>query len=98
MKHGEEASRRFVKNAILTDENFIRTKDVRKDVRKESDTHTKILELVILQPDISLSEIADQLGVSYRTVQRSMAELKKNGVVVRVGGRKNGYWEVKQTN
>lgn len=92
---GDDITVKFT--AILTDESFIRTKDVRKGVRKESDTCTRILEFVTLQSDISLSEIADQLGVSYRTVQRSMADLKKKGVVVRIGGRKNGYWEIKQT-
>lgn len=96
---GDDITVKFT--AILTDESFIRTKDVRKGVRKgvrkESDMYTRILELVTLQSDISLSEIADQLGVSYRTVQRSMSDLKKKGVVVRIGGRKNGYWEIKQT-
>lgn len=72
---GDDITVKFT--VILTDENFIRTKDVRKGVRKENDTHTKILEFITFRSDISLSEIADQLSVSYKTVQRSMAELKK---------------------
>lgn len=44
------------------------------DVRKEKGVNTKVLELIKAQTDISLSEIADRLGVSYKTVQRAVAD------------------------
>ena len=46
------------------------------------------------QTDISLSEIADRLGVAYKTVQRAVADLKKIGAVERIGGRKQGHWKI----
>lgn len=57
--------------------------------------NTRILELMAAQTDISLPEIADCLGVSYKTVQRAVADLKKMGVIERMGGRKKGYWKIK---
>ena len=68
------------------------------DVRKEKGVNTKVLELIKAQTDISLSEIADRLGVSYKTVQRAVADLKKIGVIVRVGGRRKGYWRIKENS
>ena len=58
----------------------------------------RVLELIKAQTDISLSEIADRLGVSYKTVQRSVADLKKIGTIERIGGRGKGYWRVKENN
>lgn len=66
------------------------------DVRKESAMNMKVLDLIAAQTDISLSEIADRLGVSYKTVQRSVADLKRIGIIERVGGRTKGYWKVKE--
>lgn len=40
------------------------------DVRKEKCVNRKVLTLIKAQTDISLSEIAVRLGVSYKTVQR----------------------------
>lgn len=65
------------------------------DVRKETAMNTKVLEIITAQTDISLSEIADRLGVSYKTVQRAVADLKKIGAIERIGGRRKGYWRIK---
>lgn len=56
----------------------------------------KVLELITVQTDISLSEIADRLGVSYKTVQRTVADLKRAGAIERIGGRRKGYWRIKE--
>lgn len=58
--------------------------------------NTKVLELIKAQTDISLSEMADHLGVSYKTVQRAVADLKKVDAIERVGGRRKGYWRIKE--
>ena len=49
-----------------------------------------------VQTDISLSVIADRLGVPYKTVQRTVADLKKGGAIERIGGRRKGYWRIKE--
>lgn len=68
------------------------------DVRKGKGMNTKVLEIMTAQTDISLSEIADRLGVSYKTVQRAVTDLKKIGIIERVGGRRKGYWRVKEND
>ncbi len=40
--------------------------------------------------------MADHLGVSYKTVQRAVADLKKVDAIERVGGRRKGYWRIKE--
>ena len=36
------------------------------------------------------------IGVSEATIKRCLGELKKSGLIVRVGANKNGHWEVLQ--
>ena len=78
--------------AVATGKMFKRT----NAVRKENAMYIKVLELMTVQTDISLAEIADRLGVSYKTVQRVVADLKRIGVIERIGGRRKGYWRVKE--
>lgn len=89
---GNDITVKFI--AVVTSKAFKRT----NDVRKEKGVNTRVLEIITAQTDISLSEIADRLGVSYKTVQRAMADLKKIGVIERVGGRRKGYWRVKEND
>ncbi len=91
---GDDITVKFT--AIAASSNSNRTNDVRKEVRKENAMNARVLELISAQWDISMSEMADRLGVSYKTVQRAMSELKKAGIVERVGGRRNGYWKIKK--
>lgn len=98
---GDDITVKF--SAINTDKSFIRTnvrnkvrKNVRNSVRKNDDVQTKILEQITAQPDILLSNIADKIGVSYKTVQRIVSDLKKSGIIERVGSTRNGYWKIKK--
>ena len=86
---GDDITVKFT--AVATSKAFKRT----NDVRKEKGVNTKVLELITAKTDISLSEIADRLGVSYKTVQRAVADLKKIGAIERIGGRRKGCWRVK---
>ena len=38
--------------------------------------------------------MAKQMGIERTTVWRNVDKLKQEGVIKRVGGDKNGYWEV----
>lgn len=45
------------------------------------------------KPSVTVQELTDRLGVSVRTVKRSLAALQKQGRLRRVGGRKFGHWD-----
>jgi ATP-dependent DNA helicase RecG len=54
----------------------------------------KILELISASPSITISEIADRLGMTTRGVDKNIKRLKEQGVICRVGPDKGGHWEV----
>ncbi len=57
-------------------------------------TESSILQLLLITPDLTIFDIADELKVTTRTVERNLSKLKKEGKIVRVGGRKTGHWEI----
>ena len=54
----------------------------------------RIIEIIRKDPSITIRKIATMLEISEKTVFRSLAKLKRLGLVVRHDSDKNGYWEV----
>ncbi|MEQ1964933.1 Fic family protein [Xenorhabdus khoisanae] len=57
-------------------------------------TSQKILSVIALHPVITITQLADELGVSRRTIERNIKILQDNGYLVRIGAKKGGYWRV----
>ena len=56
--------------------------------------NSKILEIIKENPTTSASELAEKLEKSDRTIERHIEKLKNDGILLRVGSRKTGHWEV----
>lgn len=57
-------------------------------------TSGKILAACRKNPSITISEMAKLIGVTERSIQRNLRKLQARGLLLRVGGRKEGRWEV----
>ncbi len=65
-----------------------------EDMEKSSGKSSgKILALIQVKPHITAPELADQLGISVRAVEKHLANLKAAGKLRRIGGAKGGRWE-----
>ena len=53
-----------------------------------------ILELILQNPNISVKQLSEALGLSERSVKTRMTLLKKEGKITRVGNNRTGYWKV----
>lgn len=69
------------------------TKDVTKDVTKE-ERESFLIEHMQKKPSITTEELAQILIITRRTVIRDIDSLKKQNKIRRIGGRKDGYWEI----
>jgi ATP-dependent DNA helicase RecG len=54
----------------------------------------KILRLIKAKPTISAAEIAQEIGITSRAVEKQIDTLKKAGMIRRIGPAKGGRWEV----
>ncbi|MBQ3799748.1 MAG: winged helix-turn-helix transcriptional regulator, partial [Treponema sp.] len=53
-----------------------------------------VLALIRQNPSITYEQLAEKAGISRRTVNRLLSELKNKAVLVRVGADKGGHWEI----
>jgi ATP-dependent DNA helicase RecG len=55
-------------------------------------TSEKILELIENNKNITIKELAENIGVTTRSIERNLTKLQKDKKLQRIGGDKGGYW------
>lgn len=89
---------------VLHVENIEKLKNAPKDLPKElTDRQRLILELIAVDASLSAKAISEKISektsekisVSDRTIENDLAQLKKKGILLREGGRKEGKWIIK---
>ena len=58
------------------------------------ETALQIIKEIRNNPNITLSEIAEKIGVSRRWIATNIKHLQDTGVVKRIGPNKGGHWEI----
>jgi hypothetical protein len=59
----------------------------------DGSNETRISNLIRENTKITVTELAAKSGLSYRTCERVIAKLKKDGKLLRIGSTR-GYWEI----
>ncbi|MGD9366046.1 MAG: winged helix-turn-helix transcriptional regulator, partial [Desulfobacteraceae bacterium] len=59
-------------------------------------TRVKILYLIVENPEITASELAEAVGITPKGVEWQIVRLKKEGMLKRIGPAKGGRWAVKK--
>ncbi len=57
-------------------------------------TASAIIDTLRNEPELTISELSEKLEISTRAIEKHLQALKRKGGLRRVGGRKNGAWEV----
>ena len=75
-------------------------KDGAKDGVKDGvkDGAKEVLYLIKQTPHITTKDLANQLNMPFRTVQRYLEKLKREKKITRIDGRKYGYWKIAATS
>ena len=60
----------------------------------ENPTQQKIIAIMRLAPTKSAKAIAEETGMTTRGIEKNIRELKKMGLVERIGSAKGGHWVV----
>jgi ATP-dependent DNA helicase RecG len=80
----------------VNDVAYVVKDDVKDVVNGVKENQLKVVELIKKDGKITIPQMARRLNISTRQVQRLLKPLIDNGIVLRIGGRKQGYWKVKQ--
>ena len=54
----------------------------------------KVLRVIAQEPSVTIDHLSEQLGVTQRRVERTLRKLQNEGLLERVGGRKQGHWKL----
>ena len=65
------------------------------DTGKTIDT---ILQLIKENPSITRKVLAETVGISPSAIQKHINHLKNEGLIIRNGGDRDGYWEIKKVS
>ena len=63
-----------------------------------NETQGKIISCMLENPAVTALQISEEIGLSKRRVESNISTLKKIGVIMRNGGRKDGHWEIVRYN
>lgn len=93
-----ELKNRYLHIAHLFDENADKKAGISAGINagiKMSEKQQKIISMLKENPYCTIREISDKLEVNHSTVERNIKKLRENGIIERVGARKDGKWLVK---
>jgi Fic family protein len=84
----------FMLDALFTAMVEVAENDKQSSEKNSDKSSEKILQLLAKTPTLSAKQLAQQLGLSSRAIEKNIAQLKADGRLKRVGAAKGGYWEV----
>ncbi|OQA91975.1 MAG: Divergent AAA domain protein [Elusimicrobia bacterium ADurb.Bin231] len=67
-------------------------------VERLAESQQKILELIKQNPYISKKELANKIAISDTAIDKNISQLKKKGLLKRIGHDKGGHWEIIKRN
>ncbi len=74
---------------------YPKSQTVEETVEKSTkSSREKIIELMSENPDITISEISNSIGISIKGVEKQISILRKSGIIERVGSDKTGRWKI----
>ena len=66
-----------------------------KSREKTAKSREKIVALLSEDSKLSATALAEKIGISAKSVEKHLANLKADGLIERIGPAKGGYWKVK---
>ena len=97
IKEGNTTQKPSDSTQITADSTQIASSDTHKSTQKASDsTQKRILEIIEETPHASRKDIAERIGISEDGVKKQLANLKRMGLIERVGAARGGYWKIIQ--
>ncbi len=83
----------YNKNALTINET--QNKSVNEPLKLSKST-LKVLELIKENANYTIDDMMSQLNLSRKTIKRALKNLIEQDLIIRIGSRKSGHWEIKE--
>ena len=70
------------------------TQETTQEIKIEKSVSNRIIELMMMEPNITAKQIAEHLNVSFDGVRYHIKKLRADGKIKREGSTKSGKWVV----
>ena len=57
-------------------------------------TEKKVIEFLIENPNFTSNNLAEKIGVTKRTIERTLKKLQEKKMIERIGSKRDGNWIV----
>ena len=64
------------------------------DDKNLGNTEIRILEIVAKNPNITREQLSEEIGITLEGPKKQLKKLREQGLLVREGSRKTGYWRI----
>lgn len=68
--------------------------DTNKLTERQTIIYNSIKEAVQLNVQLNTTDLSNKLSIGFKTMQRELKVIENLGLIVRVGSKKTGHWEV----
>ena len=65
-----------------------------RETKSREKSREKILNLIKQNSEITQNELANNLQLSVKAIEKNLKQLRESGIIRRVGPDKGGHWEV----
>jgi ATP-dependent DNA helicase RecG len=62
--------------------------------KTREETREEIIRMIKKNPQITMKELADKIGISDKGIEWNSRKLKDSGILKRIGPTKGGHWEI----
>ncbi|MBO6205931.1 MAG: putative DNA binding domain-containing protein [Lachnospiraceae bacterium] len=83
-----------LKSALIDQPKVPKGQSAKTDGTLDDTMALKIIEIIRSKPDITLDKLSEEAGIARRTLVRYMSNLKDEGRIERIGGKRYGHWQI----
>lgn len=85
----------FLRELLFGKNNVLKNKEIHiQYILPAVESSEKIIRLMQNNAQITIKELAEQVGISTRAIEKNIAKLKSQNHIERIGGAKGGFWKI----
>lgn len=86
VENNPDVVEKYIENLVVAEKSTLKS--------TQKSTQKAIVEIIEINPQVTISQVAEQLKLNMRGIAKHFKNLQAQGIIRRVGPDKGGHWEV----